>query len=92
MKNDFKIIEEYEKLIFKDTAIEIMFIMDLTGSIGIWLNEAKNNKKKITEKISDKFPIGNKLDNRKLIIIIYLIKNVYLLIYMNKNSSEFHRL
>ena len=48
--------------------------------------------KKITEKISDKFPIGKKLDNRKLIIIIYLMKKVYLLIYMNKNSSEFHRL
>jgi len=42
MKNDFKIIEEYEKLIFKDTAIDIMFIMDLTSSIGTWLNEAKN--------------------------------------------------
>ncbi len=45
MKNNSKIIEEYEKLIFEDTAIDIMFIMDLTGSRGIRLNEAKNNKK-----------------------------------------------
>ena len=56
LKNDFKIIEEYEKLIFKDTSIDIMFIMDLTGSMGIWLNEAKHNIKKITEEISDNNP------------------------------------
>ena len=60
LKNDFKIIEEYEQLIFKDTAIDIMFIMDLTGSMGIWLNEAKHNIKKITEEISDNFP-GTKI-------------------------------
>ena len=60
LKNDFRIIEEYEKLIFKDTELDIMFIMDLTGSMGIWLNEAKHNIKKITEEISDNFP-GTKI-------------------------------
>ena len=37
LKNDYKIIEEYESLIFKDTCIDIMFIMDLTGSMSGFL-------------------------------------------------------
>ena len=53
LKDDFKIIEEYEQIIFKDTSIDIMFIMDLTGSMGAFLSEAKHNIKKITEEISD---------------------------------------
>ncbi len=53
LKNDFKIIEEYEQIILKDTSIDIMFIMDLTGSMGAFLSEAKHNIKKITEEISD---------------------------------------
>ena len=53
LKNDFKIIEEYEQIILKDSSIDIMFIMDLTGSMGALLSEAKHNIKKITEEISD---------------------------------------
>ena len=37
-----------------------MFIMDLTGSMGIWLNEAKKNIKKIIEEIYDNNP-GSKI-------------------------------
>ena len=60
LKNDFKIIQECEELIFKDTSIDIMFIMDLTGSMGGFLSEAKRNIKKITEEISDHNP-GSKI-------------------------------
>ena len=60
LKNDFKIIEQCEELIFKDTSIDIMFIMDLTGSMGGFLSEAKRNIKKITEEISDQNP-GSKI-------------------------------
>ena len=56
LKNDFKIIQQCEELIFKDTSIDIMFIMDLTGSMGGFLSEAKRNIKKITEEISDHNP------------------------------------
>ena len=35
LKNDFRFLEEYETKIFKDTNLDIMFIMDLTGSMGI---------------------------------------------------------
>ena len=60
LKNDFKIIQQCEELIFKDTSIDIMFIMDLTGSMGGFLSEAKRNIKKITEEISDHNP-GSKI-------------------------------
>ena len=53
LKNDFKIIEQYEQIILKDTSIDIMFIMDLTGSMREFLSEAKHNIKKITEEIID---------------------------------------
>ena len=56
LKNDFKIIEEYEQIILKDTSIDIMFIMDLTGSMGAFLSEAKHNIKTITEEISEMNP------------------------------------
>ena len=60
LKEDFKFLEEYEIKIFKDTNLDIMFIMDLTGSMGIWLNEAKKNVKKIIEEIYDNNP-GSKI-------------------------------
>ena len=60
LKNDFIFLEEYETRIFKDTNLDIMFIMDLTGSMGIWLNEAKKNIKKIIEEIYDNNP-GSKI-------------------------------
>ena len=60
LKNDFRFLEEYESKIFKDTNLDIMFIMDLTGSMGIWLNTAKKNIKKIIEEIYDNNP-GSKI-------------------------------
>ena len=60
LKEDFKLIEEYETKILKDTNLDIMFIMDLTGSMGIWLTEAKKNVKKIMEEIIDNNP-GSKI-------------------------------
>ena len=60
LKNDFKIIQECEESIFKDTSIDIMFIMDLTGSMGGFLSEAKRNIKKITEEINSHNP-GSKI-------------------------------
>ena len=56
LKEDFKLLEEYESKIFKDTNLDIMFIMDLTGSMGIWLNEAKKSVKNIIEEITDNNP------------------------------------
>lgn len=53
LKNDFKIIEQYEQIILKETSIDILFIMDLTGSMGSFLSEAKYNIKKVTEEIRD---------------------------------------
>ena len=60
LKQDFKLLEEYETKILKDTNLDIMFIMDLTGSMGIWLSEAKKNVKKIMEEIIDNNP-GSKI-------------------------------
>ena len=60
LKEDFRFLEEFEKKIFKDTNLDIMFIMDLTGSMSIWLNEAKKNIKKIIEEIIDNNP-GSKI-------------------------------
>ena len=60
LKNDYKIIEQYEELIFKDTSIDIMFIMDLTGSMGCYLSETKRNIKKIVEEINEHNP-GSKI-------------------------------
>ena len=57
---DFRFLEEYKTKIFKDTNLDIMFIMDLKGSMGIWLNEAKKNIKKIIEEIYDNNP-GSKI-------------------------------
>ena len=56
LKEDFKLLEEYEKKIFKDTNLDIMFIMDLTGSMGIWLSEAKKSVNNILEEITDNNP------------------------------------
>ena len=60
LKEDFKVLEEYEMKIFKDTNLDIMFIMDLTGSMGIWLNETKKSVKRIIEEITDNNP-GSKI-------------------------------
>ena len=60
LKEDFRFLEEFEKKIFKDTNLDIMFIMDLTGSMSIWLSEAKKNIKKIIEEIIDNNP-GSKI-------------------------------
>ena len=60
LKEDFKILEEYEKKIFKDTNLDLMFIMDLTGSMGIWLDEAKKSIKDIIEEITENNP-GSKI-------------------------------
>ena len=60
LKEDFKLLEEYEIKIFKDTNLDIMFIMDLTGSMSTWLNEAKKNIKNIIEEIIDNNP-GSKI-------------------------------
>ena len=60
LKEDFKFLEEYEKKIFKDTNLDLMFIMDLTGSMGIWLEEAKKSIKDIIEEITENNP-GSKI-------------------------------
>ena len=60
LKEDFKLLEEYERTIFKDTNLDIMFIMDLTGSMGNWLDEAKKNICNIIEEILDNNP-GSKI-------------------------------
>ena len=60
LKDDFKFLEEYEKKIFKDTNLDLMFIMDLTGSMGIWLDEAKKSIKDIIEEITENNP-GSKI-------------------------------
>ena len=60
LKDDFKLLEEYESKIFKNTNLDIMFIMDLTGSMGIWLSEAKKSVKGIIEEITDNNP-GSKI-------------------------------
>ena len=60
LKEDFKLLEEYELKIFKDTNLDIMFIMDLTGSMGIWLSEAKKSVNNIIEEITDNNP-GSKI-------------------------------
>ena len=59
LQEDFKILEEYEKKIFKDTNLDLMFIMDLTGSMGIWLEEAQKSINGIIEEIP-------KLDNTSI--------------------------
>lgn len=56
LQNDFELLQDYEKEIFKDTSIDLMFIMDLTGSMGLWLNEARKNVRLIVEEISDNNP------------------------------------
>ena len=60
LREDFKLLEEYEKKIFKDTNLDLMFIMDLTGSMGIWLDEAKKSIKDIIEEITENNP-GSKI-------------------------------
>ena len=60
LKEDFKFLEEYEKKIFKDTNLDLMFIMDLTGSMGIWLEEAKKSMQDIIEEILENNP-GSKI-------------------------------
>jgi len=60
LKEDFKFLENYEKKIFKDTNLDLMFIMDLTGSMSIWLDEAKKSIKTIIEEITENNP-GSKI-------------------------------
>ena len=60
LKEDFNFLEEYEKKVFKDTNLDLMFIMDLTGSMGIWLDEAKKSIQDIIEEITENNP-GSKI-------------------------------
>ena len=60
LKDDFSLLEEYEKKIFKDTNLDLMFIMDLTGSMCPWLHEARENIHTIIEEILDNNP-GTKI-------------------------------
>ena len=59
LRSDFTVLEEYEKKFFKDTTLDVMFIMDITGSMGMWLGEAKNNITTIIEEITDSNPCAN---------------------------------
>ena len=54
--SDFDLLQEQEKKIFKDTNLDIMFIMDLTGSMSMWLNEAKHSVNNIIEEITENNP------------------------------------
>lgn len=56
LKGDFEILEDYEKKFFKDTTLDIMFIMDITGSMGMWLSEAKSNITNIINEITENNP------------------------------------
>ena len=56
VKSDFLVLEEYEKKFFKDTTLDIMFIMDITGSMGMWLQEAKTNITNIITEITENNP------------------------------------
>lgn len=56
MKSDFSILESYEKVFFKDTTLDVMFIMDITGSMGMWLTEAKANIDSIITEITENNP------------------------------------
>ena len=56
LKADFEILEDYEKKFFKDTTLDIMFIMDITGSMGMWLSEAKANITNIINEIIENNP------------------------------------
>lgn len=60
LKSDFKFLEDYERKIFQNTNLDLMFIMDLTGSMNIWLNEAKKNITNIIEEITQNNP-GSKI-------------------------------
>ena len=60
LKSDFDLLIEYEKNIFKDTNLDLMIIMDLTGSMYIWLNEVKENIKNVIEEITQNNP-GSKI-------------------------------
>ena len=60
LKEDFILLEEYERKIFQDTNLDLMFIMDLTGSMGVWLEEAQKNIKNIIDEITDNNP-GSKI-------------------------------
>ncbi|MCQ2819109.1 MAG: VWA domain-containing protein [archaeon] len=59
LKNDFSILESYEKKFFKDSSLDVMFIMDITGSMGMWLNEAKENIQNIINEIVEHNPMSN---------------------------------
>ena len=60
LKSDFNLLIEYEKKIFKDTGLDLMIIIDLTGSMYIWLNEVKENIKNVIEEITQNNP-GSKI-------------------------------
>jgi hypothetical protein len=56
LKSDLTVLSEYERTIFKDTTLDIMFIMDITGSMGMWLKEAKENITNIIDEIIENNP------------------------------------
>ena len=56
LKNDFIILEKYEKSIFKDTSIDIMYIINLTKSTKEFFSQLKHSIKKIIENIKENIP------------------------------------
>ena len=74
LKTEFKLIENYEKTIFKETNLDLMFIMDLTGSMRMWLKEAKLNMPNIIEKFTDNNP-GAKIRISFMVYIDYTEPN-----------------
>ena len=56
INNDLKLLEEYQKQIIARASLDILFIMDCTGSMGPWIKTCKNELNTIFTTIKSNFP------------------------------------
>ena len=53
---DFQVLSPYERKIFGVSSLDLLFICDCTGSMACYINEAKNQIKKIIDHIKESNP------------------------------------
>ena len=59
LQSDFKILEPYQKKLFKNQELDIMFLVDCTGSMQTYINQVKNELNSIIDYILKNNPYVN---------------------------------
>jgi uncharacterized protein with von Willebrand factor type A (vWA) domain len=56
INEDFVLLEPFQKMVMQATSLDLLLIMDTTGSMSMWIEECKNKIKGIIADVRREFP------------------------------------